>query len=42
LRCDRVTPPPPISGIAWRIQKLVSAPAMIGFSKIASKPVAVP
>jgi len=32
------TPPPPISGIDWRIQKLVSAPANCGFSTIASKP----
>ncbi len=36
---DKVTLPPPIRGTACRIQKLVSAPAINGFSKIASKPV---
>ena len=39
LRPESATPPPPISGTAWRIQKLVSAPANCGFSRIASKPV---
>ncbi len=42
LRPESATPPPPINGTAWRIQKLVSAPANCGFSRIASKPVAFP